>query len=436
MQRQSPQNSLSSLPSSSVTSSSSNSPLSANQPSAADSQKLNSSSSSTSRPSASQPSAASPQNSNSSSSSSSSPSAAAGNPPTATPTPNRKRKCPPKPGSQSYSQQIKDSAFATTKFESDWRKLIRSVFLSKTGMPNVNSFQTYSPVEDPIANAYEKCRGPGSEGMTQYLYFFGEGWKNSRWNRDVLARRVSEVVAQQENYRIPGPCLANDVILACLQDCLKQAQASWKRDKPRIHFSGERYETPEEAQARARTQEGVRSSSVRVYARKATKYKTRLDALDELLKDSTLTTFTRRKWEFARDIVHNLGKDGQSSEDTDRDDDELPLVTTVPYYRRRIVGELLQEVDREAARLQWKAATLKGKHAVVRAGKIHRRSTIQSHRSVARKLPEALYHRGYLQSLTPYEKELLQINKEISMPMFEVDMFRQESNSEMEQDPE
>ena len=47
------------------------------------------------------------------------------------------------------------------------------------------------------------------------------------------------------------------------------------------------------------------------------KHKTQLDTVDELLKDLTLTTFTQQKWEFVWDILCNLGKDGQSSEDTD-----------------------------------------------------------------------------------------------------------------------
>lgn len=129
-----------------------------------------------------------------------------------------------------------------------------------------------------------------------------------------------------------------------------------------------------------------------------------------------------------------LRTEGQSSEHTESDENES-LVTYVPFYRRRIVGQILCEVDQETAALKLRTTQSKGKQRRVHSGRIHRRSNQRSHHSVVRNLPAALYHRRYLSSLTPYDKELLRLKKDFSLPMLEKNgLFDQDSDSEMDED--
>ncbi|KAE9407709.1 hypothetical protein BT96DRAFT_954350 [Gymnopus androsaceus JB14] len=189
-------------------------------------------------------------------------------------------------------------------------------------MTRINDFQKYVPVDSAIARAYEEFKGPGPEGAIKHQFFFGQGWSNSRWNREVVSNLVTQVIDQQATFRIPGDCLPSEVIKICLQDHLKQAHASWQLDKPRVHAS----------------------EKLKVNQRKFKKHRERLDTVNELLKNPRLSTTDRAKWKFAKEVLIKLGTDGQSSEHTDSD---LALVTYEPFYRRRIVGQILRELDEE-----------------------------------------------------------------------------------------
>ncbi|KAE9391965.1 hypothetical protein BT96DRAFT_789349, partial [Gymnopus androsaceus JB14] len=234
------------------------------------------------------------------------------------------------------------------------------VFIGSTGMTRINEFQKYIPIDNAIAQAYEDCTGPGPEGPTKNQFFFGQGWHNSRWNRHVLENLIVEVVNQQAVFRIPGECIPSEVIRICLQDHLKQAHASWQLDKPRICASGDRFESAAEAQSRARAQERNRSVKLKVHQRKFKKYNERLETLDALLSSPHLSITDRAKWKLAKQVLLMLRTEGQSSEHTESDENES-LVTYVPFYRRRIVGQILCEVDQETAALKLRTTQSKGK---------------------------------------------------------------------------
>ncbi|KAE9395486.1 hypothetical protein BT96DRAFT_794440, partial [Gymnopus androsaceus JB14] len=232
------------------------------------------------------------------------------------------------------------------------------VFISSTGMTRINNFRKYVPVDSAIAQAYEEFEGPGPEGAIKHQFFFGQGWSNSHWNQEVVSNLVTQVINQQATFRIPGDCLPSEVIKICLQDHLKQAHASWQLDKPRVHASGERYETTQESHDRARSQENARSEKLKVNQRKFKKHSKRLDTVNKLLKNPHLSTTDRAKWKFAKEVLIKLGTDGQSSEHTDSD---LALVTYEPFYRHRIVGQILRELDEETIARKLRNAHSKGK---------------------------------------------------------------------------
>ncbi|THU95212.1 hypothetical protein K435DRAFT_577163, partial [Dendrothele bispora CBS 962.96] len=231
------------------------------------------------------------------------------------------------------------------------------VFLDETGMKGVNSFQDYKPVDNVVAEAYKKGTDPGPSGKKQYHLYSREGWRTSRWNQ-VVVNFATKIMTLQQSYRIPGECLADDAIKVLLYDNIKQAQVSW--NKPRVHSSGVRYETQEEAHAHAREQESSRAANLWSNTRKAQKYKRRLECLDEILGRS-LPTPSQCKWELTRQIVSHLGREGQSSEDTDINNVVLPLTSTIPYYCHCGINAMLEELDRECLNLQQKHALAKGK---------------------------------------------------------------------------
>ncbi|KAK7029001.1 hypothetical protein VNI00_014711 [Paramarasmius palmivorus] len=330
--------------------------------------------------------------------------------PTESPPSGRKRKIAPKPGSRAYMQESKTSGFASVKsVEPEWRQLMRKIFVDRTGgVSGVNSYQDYIPVADDLAQNFDKGLGEGPKEATKYRLYFGEGWQKSRWNRQVVRDLIQEVVRGQAEARIPGECLSSEAIEACLWDYIKQAQVSWKRHIPRVHPTGNRFETTDEATLRSQIQEAERTQSLRANTRKSLKYKERKKGVQQILFDPSLSTMARRKWEFVEEVVTALGNDGQSSDETDEGHRDRPLVSSIPYYRRRIVSELLSELDTESRNLQRKINLAKGKRRM-NPLRPRGRGTEKSTRTLARRLPEACYHRRFLRALDTIEKEGLAI---------------------------
>ncbi|KAK7024257.1 hypothetical protein VNI00_016474 [Paramarasmius palmivorus] len=349
----------------------------------------------------------------------------------------RKRKIEPKPGSDAYNKSIKHTAFGSmeAKTESQWRSAMRQIFLSRTGMHAVNAFQTYRPVADQIAEDYAKGIGAGPVGDQKYVLYFGDGWRTAKWTKQVIKNFIPDVIAKHASARIPGVCLSAPTIEACILDYVKQARVSWNRRKPRLHESGTRYETREEALARSRSQEEQRAISLRSYSRKSSvrffvdfepaklilvllkKYRERLEAVNELLKDTTLTSFTRNKWEMVQNIVVTLGNEGQSSDETDNENPDRPMVSSIPYYRRRIVSELLSELDGEWRRRQIQLARTSRKRVTTTLRPRHR-GTKKSTRTLVRRLPQACYHRRFLRSLDVFERDVLDI-QDLELPLLD-----------------
>ncbi|KAL0057425.1 hypothetical protein AAF712_015931 [Marasmius tenuissimus] len=193
-------------------------------------------------------------------------------------------------------------------------------------------------------------------------------------------------------------------IIACLWISVTQAQNSWKTMQIRVHQSGERLETAQEATSRARRQEYTLGHMRKQNKQRHDKYDSRKTGLQEILKDSSLGEVERIKWKAVQTINEGLGADGQSSEDTDRDDVDLPRIITVPRFRRRIVSNLMGDLDSEMKKRNQQANT------AVHARRIRRRSekvTDRPPEAVLCSLPECCYHRRYLRHLDSLAKEEL-----------------------------
>lgn len=136
------------------------------------------------------------------------------------------------------------------------------------------------------------------------------------------------------------------------------------------------------------------------------KYNDRKKGLSELLNDPSETTIAKRKWAMMAEINATLHHEGQSSEESDYDCDRrprqaVPLKVKKPYFRRRIVGELMEDVDVAIDKLHESTTRAAGKRYTPRVARIRIRSEVKSERTVKHGLPKALYHRRYLQRLNP-----------------------------------
>ena len=106
------------------------------------------------------------------------------------------------------------------------------------------------------------------------------------------------------------------------------------------------------------------------------------------------------------EINRALHHEGQSSEESNYECDRLlhqavPLKVKKPYYHRRVVGELMEDVDDAIEMLREKTVRASGKRYTRGLARIRLRSEEKSVRTVKHGLPKALYHRRYLQGLNP-----------------------------------
>lgn len=121
-------------------------------------------------------------------------------------------------------------------------------------MKAFNAFKDYSPVQKHVIDVFladERNHGP----QGSFHLYFDENWQSSRWNQIVVSEmsHAIQVAAGKltGKHQLEGE-LSREEIEAYLWDYLKQSQDSWGKDRCRVHESGERMETHDEASQRAR----------------------------------------------------------------------------------------------------------------------------------------------------------------------------------------
>ena len=116
-------------------------------------------------------------------------------------------------------------------------------------MEALSKFQRYQPVDDETAKKPLQKR----KGDLRLRLYFGDAWRTCLWNKHVLQDMVKDM--QHELKEAGEEELTPEAIVACLWISVTQAQNSWKTMQIRVHKSGERLETAQEASSRAAVQD-------------------------------------------------------------------------------------------------------------------------------------------------------------------------------------
>ncbi|KAJ3735319.1 hypothetical protein DFJ43DRAFT_992000, partial [Lentinula guzmanii] len=300
-------------------------------------------------------------------------------------------------------------------------------FLDATAQKRVNDFLGYMPISDATAEAFGNGERPGPQGDDLHRFYFGNGWRLHPWNDAVVANIAIKVLGDSAVDTLPS--LTAKEVQAAVWDLARQAQVSWKGNKPRpvIDTNGEeRMEDESEAEVRNLEQTLHRKQRTRINARKSDKYKTRKRGIAELLNATSEDRVAHRKWRMVQEINDALGNEGQSSEESDREPSRrlpnhaFPLRVTRPHYRHPIAGELLNDLDNSVDKLR---ETSDHRHVQHR---LRRRTTDLSMNSVNKGLPKALYDPLYLRSLTPLKRKQLKPS-DTAIPRFSAYVSQVES---------
>ncbi|KAJ3831197.1 hypothetical protein F5878DRAFT_549828 [Lentinula raphanica] len=284
---------------------------------------------------------------------------------------------------------------------------MRRCFRSATGQDIINTYQHYTPIDDAIADAFEGGTGPGPSDDTAYTLHFGTNYRQSRWNKAVIDNILQRVPIEMSELHYQICDLDVDIQSAMLWDFIGQAQVSWARFHPRL--IGNKAETPAEANTRAQDYNKRRTIDTRLNTWKNQASFPSFHNPNSLLAAPTLNSLERSSLQRTREVLHALGAEGQSSEESGPED---ALLVTVPHYRRRIITPMMVDLDQRAKENQ---SRLLGKKALPRPKHVRVRSEQRSTRTVKKGLPRSLYHRRYLEQLPPaLSGQLLIDSKEIT----------------------
>jgi len=129
-----------------------------------------------------------------------------------------------------------------------------------------------------------------------------------------------------------------------------------------------------------------------------------------------------KKWQMVANVNRELDIEGQSSEYTDSDVDsesnESPaLCTTIPKCRRRIISDLMEDLDQAINEHIRKQSRHLGKRYVPKPSRVRHRTRRISDRTVKRSLPRSCYHRRFLAGLAPNELAMISPRDE-EIPIF------------------
>ncbi|KAJ7496351.1 hypothetical protein B0H11DRAFT_1910112 [Mycena galericulata] len=221
----------------------------------------------------------------------------------------RSRRAPSKRTSDIREQQAK-----MTREEDLWCKhFIRRVWRHKYSMDTAAEFAAYVPAATKLV---ERCND-GIEGPApdQFTLDFSTGYRSSLWNAAIIEKfTVSIQAARRDDPNGWGvPDISDEYISGELFNQLKQSQEAWAKWCPRLLPGTIQMEN--EAQIAARVKQTDKKRRQR-----ATQNSAKARSSDE--PDLVV-------WEYLKNVLMRLGKDGMSSEEEGVDTSGL---APVPVY--------------------------------------------------------------------------------------------------------
>lgn len=164
------------------------------------------------------------------------------------------------------------------------------------------------------------------------------------------------------------------------------------------------------------------------------KYEERVAGVKDLLQRPSTSPLQKKKWEMVSRLLDLLDIEGQSSEASDSEaetspNQPSPLLIKVPFFRRRVISEYMEQLDTAIDTLRLQEARQAGKRVIPRPTRIRKRTTATSDRTVRHGLPKSCYHRRYLRTLVPSALAIVQPRDE-PIPVFSEWADRVDSDTE------
>ncbi|KAJ7037646.1 hypothetical protein C8F04DRAFT_1256865 [Mycena alexandri] len=314
----------------------------------------------------------------------------------------------PSKGAQAVKEQ---QAKMTAEEDGLYKRSLRETWRSTFETTCSEDFQGYEPVS---ADRVEACRTGGAGPRPgEFILDFGAGYAKSLWNRKTMRAVVDCFLAAREasgnGWGLPP--VSRVYVEEQFAGQLKRSQQAWAIWQPRFMQTELRYETSEEATARAQGYVAKRMVKVNNTSNKTRKLEKRKKIVGKIInfklksKDRDLPT-----WKFFRELLQYLGPGGMSSEEPAT---EIQGGWPQSIFRVKVCGWRVSEV-KSYLRLIDKAGTKD-------RSKAFRRVDTETPGSAAppKGLPQSLYDPNWLAS-TKAENPEFEEEWEVSREAFQL----------------
>ncbi|KAJ7105940.1 hypothetical protein C8R44DRAFT_886384 [Mycena epipterygia] len=230
------------------------------------------------------------------------------------PSPKKSTRSKRKPGAQAILTRVrKDQQQGLSEVDDlMWKQVVRESFRLNTGLDRAKDFHDYQSVTEEDARRCEVGEKSPPEGSCQL--YFGFGWANSLWNKQVLETLIQKLLKARAkdsgHYEIPD--VAEGYILALFVNRLKDARGQWALYQPRTGESSADALERATAYMEDRRERNVGTS------RKKSKFDVRRATTDKMLKISAAKqdhpAAATWKW-LGEELLDQLEVGGMSSEE-------------------------------------------------------------------------------------------------------------------------
>ncbi|KAJ7448368.1 hypothetical protein FB451DRAFT_1187789 [Mycena latifolia] len=295
-----------------------------------------------------------------------------------------------------------------------WKVIAREHWRLHTGLNRAKDFYDYKGVSGDTAQRCEE--GETKPDETSWDLYFGSGWADSVWNKNILDKFIESVLEKRAedpgHYDVPD--VSPEYIRALFVNQLKHAHSEWKRHQPRLG------ESLADARERAEAYDVERRVRNVGSSRKKAKFTLRQQTAEKMVKiclakgdpDGANTW----RW-LGEKLLNELEAGGMSSEEDEPVEvqcGDRRMVTTVhgikiPPWRLRKITDYVELIDQTTPMCMTKPP----------AKRMRMRTDKRSTTGPPLGLPHALYDTDWLseqKAFFPDIEEQLEIsNKEFNL---------------------
>ncbi|CAK5282753.1 unnamed protein product [Mycena citricolor] len=287
--------------------------------------------------------------------------------------------------------------------------MMRQVTYQRFGCEQATDFIFHTPATEEeveaFANDDQAC-------IRKWQFDFSEGYTSSAWNMAVLERLVAEAEKEDNDgmgYVRKG-LIQREFLAYIAAEQLARYRGNWKQFQPKWDPSKDRMETRAEAIARGQVilfQRRMSSKTINAQHDKYNHCHNTVQSTITLKEEDGANNLAT--WKRMLDLLVLLGANGMSEEEETPATHMGSKIRTYKillcWWREPVIADYMRMVDVQTAHFQTLQTGAKPAPRV--------RGQTYGSRAVPKGLPESLYNKDWLKSLSPKELKEVKVSKQV-----------------------